>query len=128
MLVEYKIDLFEKKPLEAHRNENGEIQFKDTGDDMIDKWEAQIAKGEIPDLYEAFDEESLAHIERLRQVARDKDPYQGLSMKAAFDRIQRDATREGLHIGRQPTGMTPEKQKLLEELFNSPTFGGDLDE
>ena len=99
----------------------------DTGDAMIDKWEAQIAKGEIPDLYEAFDEESITHIERLRQVARDKDPYQGLSMKSAFDKIQREATREGLYVGKPPAmGMTPEKQKQLEALFSQPTFGDEL--
>ncbi len=90
---------------------------------MVDKWEAQIANGEVPDLYEAFDEESLSHIERLRQLARDKDPYQGLSMKAAFDKIEREATREGLHIGNKPS-INADKQKLLEELFNNPTFGG----
>jgi hypothetical protein len=126
-MVEYYVDVFEKKPLEARRNEKGEIQFTDTGDTLIDRWEEQIAKGETPDLFEAFDEESLTHMERLRQAQRDKDPYQGLSMKATFDKIQREATREGLHVGRAPQGMTPEKQKLLEELFNAPTFGGDPD-
>lgn len=91
---------------------------------MIDKWEEQIARGETPDLLEAFDEESISHMARLRQAAKDRDPY-GLSMKATFDKIQTEATREGLHIGKPPTGMTPEKEKLLQELFNAPTFGGD---
>lgn len=128
-MVEYYVDRFEKKPIEAHRNEKGEIQFTDTGDPLIDKWEEQIARGEIPDLYEAFDEESLQHLERLRQAARDRDPYQGLSMKSAFDKIERDATREGLHVGKSPNNViTPEKKKILEELFNAPTFGRDLDE
>lgn len=130
LLVEYYVDRFEEKPIEAQRNEQGEIQFTDTGDDLIDKWEAQIAKGETPDLTEAFDDESLTHIRKLKQAAIARDPYQGLSMKSAFDKIQREATREGLHIGRNNFGgeaLTPEKQKLLEHLFNNPTFGGDID-
>lgn len=128
LLVEFDIDQFEKKPIEVHRNAQGEIQFTDTGDELIDKWEAQIAKGEIPDLYEAFDEQSLAHVERIRQAARDRDPYQGLSMKSAFDKLQREAAREGLHIGPKPQGMTPDQQRQLEALFKNPTFGEDLDD
>lgn len=128
LLVEYHVDQFEKKPLESYRNEQGDIQFTDTGDDLIDKWEEQIAKGDIPDLYEAFDEESISHIERIRQARRERDPFEGLSMKASFDRIQREATREGMYIGKPPAGMTPEKERMLKELFNSPTFGGEPDE
>lgn len=124
LLVEYKLDLFEKKPLEAHRNADGEIQFSDTGDPLVDKWEAQIAKGELPDLFEAFDEESLTHMERLRQAAIDKDPYQGATIKDTVDRMQR------IVQGELPQGfkqLTPEKQALLEELFKHPTFGGNIE-
>lgn len=128
LLVEFHVDVFEKKPIEAQRNEAGDIQFTDTGDELIDKWEEQIAKGETPDLNEAFDESSMQYMEKMRQKARDSDPYQGLTMKDTVDKLQREATREGLHLGRgQPSfkNMSPEKQKLLEELFNKPTFGGD---
>jgi hypothetical protein len=124
-MVEYKLDLFEKKPLEAHRNADGEIQFTETGDPLVDKWEEQIAKGEIPDLFEAFDEESLTHMQRLRQTQRDRDPYQGATIKDTVDKMQR------ILQGERPAGfkdMTPEKQRLLEEVFNHPTFGGTIDE
>lgn len=128
LLTEFYIDVFEKKPIEAHRNEDGEIQFSETGDELIDKWEEQIARGEIPDLNEAFDEESMKGLAKMRQKAQDRDPYQ--SMKSVLDRVERQAKSEGLYVGKTPPpqGMTPEKQKLLEELFNKPTFGIDLDE
>lgn len=125
LLVEYYIDIFEKKPLEVHRNSDGEIQFKDTGDALIDKWEAQIAAGETPDLFEAFDEESISHMERLRQAARDRDPYQGATIKETTDKMSR------ILQGQKPSGfkdMSPDKQRELEELFNNPTFGGSLED
>jgi hypothetical protein len=126
LMAEFFVDQYEKRPIEAHRNENGEIQFTDTGDEMIDKWEEQIARGEIPDLNEAFDAESMKGLAKMRQKAQDRDPYQ--SMKSVLDRVERQAKSEGLYVGKTPQGMTPEKQKLLEELFEKPTFGVDLDE
>ena len=44
--------------MEIHTNEKGEIQFSDTGDPLIDRWEAQIAQGLTPDLTEAFDKDT----------------------------------------------------------------------
>jgi hypothetical protein len=34
--------------------EDGVVVFKGTGDDVIDKWEAQLAKGKTPDITDAF--------------------------------------------------------------------------
>jgi hypothetical protein len=54
LLTEYYYDIYESSPLEMHRQADGEIQLKDTGDALIDKWEEQIAEGMEPDLWEAF--------------------------------------------------------------------------
>lgn len=119
-MTDFWLDKFEQKPIEAHRNTNGEIQFRDTGDELIDRWEAQIANGEIPDLFESFDEESLKYIEKLRAAARAKDPYAGLSMKATVDKLSAQASREGLTVGK---GNTPTlANPALEKLVNLPTF------
>ena len=70
LLTEYYLDVFEQNPLEAHRQADGEIQFKNTGDPYVDKWEEQIARGEIPTLTEAFTPEELKAYLRLREKSR----------------------------------------------------------
>lgn len=112
LMVEYNLDFFEDQPLEAHRNEDGHIQFKNTGDDLIDKWEEQVAAGDTPSMaQDMFDEETLEKLERLR--ARGRARTSGLvasSMKDAFEEVERDAMRQGLGIpGRVsvPKGTVP---------------------
>lgn len=69
LLVEYFEDYYEANPLEAHRNEQGNIQFRDTGDPLVDKWERDIAEGGVPDLLEAFSEPQKRSImERLERA------------------------------------------------------------
>lgn len=120
-LTDFFLDKYEQKPIEAHRNADGHIQFKDTGDDLVDRWEDQIAKGEEPDLFEAFDEESIRHMEKLRAAAQARDPYQGLSMKATVDKISTQASREGLTVGK--SNIPAELKRSLEKLTTAPTFG-----
>ncbi len=60
LLVEFFEDKFEVDPLEAHRREDGKIVFTDTGDDLVDTWEQQIADGNDVNLWEAFTPESRA--------------------------------------------------------------------
>jgi hypothetical protein len=49
-------DIIEREPHEAFPpvTEDGVVVFKGTGDDVIDKWEAQLAKGKDPDVLDAF--------------------------------------------------------------------------
>lgn len=122
------LDRFETKPIEAHRNPDGEIQFKDTGDDMVDRWEAQIANGEIPDLMEAFDDESIKYISKLKQAAQARNPYEGLSLKSTFDKISESAARQGLTVGNQAQKSSHDLRKELAEKLAGPTFGFDPDE
>lgn len=115
LMVEYNLDFFAENPLEVHRNEDGHIQFKNTGDDLIDKWEEQIARGETPNMaQDMFDEEALEKLERLR--ARGRARTGGLraggggSMKDVFEEVARDAMRQGLEApGRVslPKGQIP---------------------
>ena len=53
--------------MEAHRQADGEIQLKDTGDVLIDKWEQQLADGETPDLWEAFSPRSKEILKEVRR-------------------------------------------------------------
>ena len=47
--------------LRDQKGDDGEITFSDTGDDLLDKWEREIAMGLTPDL-----EEGLSHKEKQR--------------------------------------------------------------
>jgi hypothetical protein len=44
--------------MEAYKDKEGNIKFSNTGDTLIDRWEEQIANGQMPDLTEAFTKES----------------------------------------------------------------------
>lgn len=85
LLVEYHLDVFDAKPLEVHRNADGEIQLQDTGDDLIDKWEQQIAEGDDVDLWEAFSPEA---IEKIKQRLRNKRKVTTASMGDVVDQAQ----------------------------------------
>lgn len=96
-MIAFQLDFFDKNPLEVHRNEDGHIQFKNTGDDLIDKWEEQIARGETPNFAEdAFDEEALAKIERLRKRGQART---GGSFKNVVDSVEQSAIKQGLSTG-----------------------------
>lgn len=49
-------DIIEREPHEAFPpvTTDGVVVFKGTGDKVIDEWEAQLAKGETPDVAAAF--------------------------------------------------------------------------
>ncbi len=91
--VEFHLDYFEQNPLEAHRQADGHVQFTNTGDPLIDKWEEQIAQGEEPDLTEAFSSEGLQRLRNFSNRKRDKDVS---SFKDMYDSIAAKADREGL--------------------------------
>lgn len=67
LLVEYHLDKFDENPLEVHRQADGYIQLTDTGDNLIDRWEQQIASGEEVDLWESFSPEARERIEKMRK-------------------------------------------------------------
>lgn len=75
LLVEYYQDYYEANPLESYRNDDGTIQFKDTGDALIDSWEQTLADGNTPNIMDdAFSpEQQRAIIERLER-ARGQNP------------------------------------------------------
>lgn len=68
LFTQWYEDLYEKHPLEAQRNENGEVQFE-TGDPVLDKWEEEIAAGRSINMEEAFNPDALKTIkERLERA------------------------------------------------------------
>ncbi len=98
LMVEFQLDFFENNPLEAHRNEDGQIQFMNTGDDLIDKWEEQVARGETPSMsQDMFDDETLAKIERLRARGKVRTGFGG-TFKDVHDEAMRDAHSQGLDV------------------------------
>ncbi len=71
------------------------MQFRDTGDEMIDKWEEQIAQGLEPDLMSAFTPEELERLSRMRAQAKSNVPR---TMKDTFEMVQRKGLQEGVSI------------------------------
>jgi hypothetical protein len=71
-LTDFWLDQYYKNPLEAYRNADGEIQFIDTGDKLIDKWEKELAEGKVPDYNEAFSQEQFETLNRLRTRGTDR--------------------------------------------------------
>lgn len=84
LLVQFYEDYFEARPIEAHRQADGHIQFKHTGDDLIDRWEEQLARGEDPNLQEAFNTKSLQRLSRFSNRERHDAPR---SIKETVDSI-----------------------------------------
>lgn len=82
--------VFLKKPLEMHRQADGEYQFTDTGDQLIDRWEQELADGKIPDLFEAFKQSDLEKIEVARKKMADGrhlDIAKARSFKEVIDQM-----------------------------------------
>ena len=101
LLVEYQLDIFEKNPLEVHRQADGEIQFTNTGDSLIDKWEQDLADGIMPDLTEAFNEESLEKLKRtFKKLGKDptvpKTFADTIKQNELLERIEQKAREQGL--------------------------------
>lgn len=111
-LCEYYLDVFDSKPIESYRNADGEIQFTDTGDELIDKWEEMIAAGESPDLTEAFSPDALKQAQaRLAKANRDK-MHEDISIGTTV--------KEMLALERS---MLAETQKGTTKKYYGPTFG-----
>lgn len=91
LMTEYYVDLYREKPLEAHRNEDGEIQLKDTGDDLIDRWEEVIAQGGEPDLWEAFNEDARTKVSK--KLGKSKKKLKDHSFGAVMEQVDRDLKR-----------------------------------
>jgi hypothetical protein len=66
LLTEFWLDHYYHTPLEVYRNEDGQVVFSDTGDELIDKWEKELAEGKTPDYLEGFSNEQLERLHRLR--------------------------------------------------------------
>jgi len=128
LLAEYYLDFYEEHPLEVHRQADGEIQLKDTGDKLIDKWEEKIAQGHEPDLTEAFTPEGLEKLQRLQARSRE-DSYElgGFTMKTTMERIEHDARLQGLRPEAQGLAQPPETASVYNAAQRFSTFGYDDD-
>lgn len=102
LLVEFWEDYFSSNSIESHRNADGHVQFTNTGDNLIDKWEVELAQGGIPDLLEGFSPEQLEKLKSLRAKGRTRTGTPGRSMKAVVDSVSSEAAAQGLTAGRIP--------------------------
>lgn len=98
--------VFLKKPLEMHRQADGEYQFTNTGDKLIDRWEQDLADGKVPDLLEAFKKSDLEKIELARkQMAEGRhiDVAKSRSFKEVIDQVVREESSVQNHPRRRRT-------------------------
>lgn len=96
-LVDMAETLFIKKPLEMHRQMDGEYQFTDTGDHLIDQWEQELADGLVPDLLEAFKPSDLATMDRARkELANGRNSMDKASR--SFGDVMEQMTRESQSV------------------------------
>lgn len=109
-LVEFYEDLFDAKPLEAHRTENGDVQFVDTGDSLIDKWETELAKGLDPNFWEAFSPE-------LQEKFKKRIKPGGYGADDMFDPVKQ--RRSGLSMAEVSASM-----ELQNQAERATTMGG----
>lgn len=72
------------------------MQFKDTGDELLDKWEAELAAGRTPDYSEAFDQEQLERLKNLREKGSSKFAGLTRTMKDVVESVDQTAHSEGL--------------------------------
>jgi hypothetical protein len=96
LLTEFWEDQYYKNPLEAYRNTKGEVQFIQTGDEFIDKWEKELAEGKIPNYLESFSQEQIDKLNRLRTHGVDRFGKSS-TMKEIMDTVSQDALRQGLN-------------------------------
>lgn len=102
LLVEWHLDRFDESPLEVHRQADGEIQLKDTGDAYIDKWEQQIADGEEPDLTETFSKKELERLQFARKKSEDRLRTRGGgSFKATTELVENQERVENAATARR---------------------------
>lgn len=116
LLIEFWEDQYYQNPIETSRNEKGEIQFVDTGDDLIDKWEKEFAEGKIPDYLEAFSQEQIDTLNRLRIKGRNKFGGGAVkpTLKATVENVTQEALKQGLN--------DPSKVPFPYKRFEDPEF------
>jgi hypothetical protein len=101
LLADFWEDYYFKNPLEAHRNEKGEVQFSHTGDELIDKWEKELSEGKSPDYLEGFSPEELEKLEKLRTRGTTKfgksiPQPANTTLKQTADTVSAEALQQGL--------------------------------
>lgn len=119
LLTEFYEDLFDKDPkasLEVMRGESGEIEFEETGDPLIDKWEQELRMGLEPDLTEGMSAKDLARMkaekEKIKRAKSLKAQLSDIDEKL-FEAMERDP----MYKGKSPLGRGVDnfdiKSKLL---------------
>ncbi len=111
LLVEYYEDYFHKHPEEARKElaVEGEFTFDETGDALLNKWEAELARGVTPDL-----EEGLSPAERQKLKHERERAQQGRNDMRKLGLIQDDYTKEDARYASKMVAVgSPEEAELM---------------
>jgi hypothetical protein len=99
MLSEFWQDYYEDNPLASSTKADGTVQFEDTGDPLIDKWETELANGKIPDYLEGFDDVQRQRLNHLRKHGKTRHGHlvkPPATLKGAADTVTEQALDQGL--------------------------------
>lgn len=99
LLTEFWEDYYYDNPLAASTKADGTVQFEDTGDPLIDKWETELANGKIPDYLEAFSDAERERLNNLRKHGRTRHGHlvkPPATLKGAADSVSQQALDQGL--------------------------------
>jgi hypothetical protein len=100
ILVEFWEDHYYQNPLAASTKADGTVQFEDTGDPFIDKWETELANGKIPDYLEALNDEQRIKLNNLRKRGKTRHGHlvkPPATLKGAADSVTQQAIDQGLN-------------------------------
>lgn len=117
LLVDFWLGHYERNSLEAYRNEDGVIQFINTGDELIDKWEKELSEGKTPDYLEGFSQEEIDKLNELRvrgttKFGKSIPRPATTTLKQATETVAQDALKQGLH--------DPANRPSVYKRFNDP--------
>ena len=85
LLVAFWEDYYEKNPLDARRSKDGGVVFVNTGDELIDKWEEELARGLTPDLLEGLSpEQRQKHDQALDKLKKHSKSVEAEGLRDGF--------------------------------------------
>lgn len=112
-------DMFDADPkmmLDAARGEDGEIEFEETGDPLIDKWERELRMGIEPDLTEGMSQKDLDRMNKEKsKLKRAKEQQAQLTDidEKLFNAMEKDPMYKGAKPLGMGSGVPFDRKRLL---------------
>jgi hypothetical protein len=113
LYIEWWEDYYENNPKELRArfaDDNGEMIFTETGDELLDKWEQEIARGLTPDLEEGMPKTEKEKLKEERKLYK-RGRKQLDSLCGSKERTKEDR----LYDSKRVVPESPEEAALLQK-------------